>query len=313
MPGGRESGLASSVPAPLTTRSEWALESHQLAKRYGRSTWALNSITLAIPWGQVTALVGPNAAGKSTLIKTWVGFERPTSGHACVAGLDAALQREAALASVGYLPQTPALYRDLTVGDHVDLVAHLSRSYDRSYAQRRLADLGIPTRARASQLSGGQAAQVGLALVLGSRAPILLLDEPLASLDPLARREFLDVLRDAVRADGVTAVLSSHVVRDVEQGSDRLVVLGAGRKLLDSTLTDAVAAHRVVGPSVTVADDLVVGGLPGADGRLVRAWGFDVVDGAREATLEEVVVGYLVQGRALAPETAAAARGSRPG
>lgn len=275
----------------------WALEASALGKRYGSSLWALNGISLTVPWGKVTGLVGPNAAGKSTLIKTWIGFERPTTGEVAVAGHDPVKERDAAVASLAYLPQSPALYRDLTVAEHLSVVAHLRPSFDLPLAVRRLDDLAIPSASIASQLSGGQAAQVGLALALGSRAPILLLDEPLSSLDPLARREFLDVLRDGVQADGLTAVLSSHVVRDVEQGCDRILVLGTGRLLLEGSLQEVVSTHRIgliragERPSGFVAD------LPGTQDRLLRVGDEPEVGETRPATLEDVVMGYLAKGR----------------
>src|SRR6185503_5805076 len=223
-----------------------ALEAHDLAKRYGRRTWALTGIDLAIPQGGITALVGPNAAGKSTLIKTWVGFERPTRGHVTVGGIDPWKDRSSVLGLVGYVPQSPALYDGLSVEDHLDLAVHLRPDFDRAYARQRLDQLGIPAGQGAKSLSGGQQAQVALALALGTRARILLLDEPLASLDPLARREFLHVLTDAVRADGSTALLSSHVITDIEQACDRLLVLGGGSVLLDLSIAGAIAEHSVV-------------------------------------------------------------------
>jgi ABC-2 type transport system ATP-binding protein len=164
---------------------ETALRADGLTKRYG-STVALQNVTLAIPSGSVTALVGPNAAGKSTLIKTFVGFERPTSGRVTIVGIDPAQDRGTALAHIGYIPQTPALYREYTVADHLDLAARLRPGFDRAAAVERLSALAIPARARGSELSGGQQAQVGLAVAIGTGADILLLDEPLASLDPLA-------------------------------------------------------------------------------------------------------------------------------
>lgn len=282
--------------------SAWALEARALTKRYGSSIWALQGISLGLPWDKVTALVGPNAAGKSTLIKTWMGFERPTAGEVAVAGRDPVRQCEASVASLAYLPQSPALYRDLTVTEHLRLVAHLRPSFDLQLASRRLDDLAIPPTSMASQLSGGQAAQVGLALALGSRAPILVLDEPLSSLDPLARREFLDVLRDGVRTDGLTAVLSSHVVRDVEQGCDRVVVLGTGRLLLEGSLQEVVSTHRIGriragdNPPGFVAD------LPGTEDRLLAVGDEPRTGETRPATLEDVVMGYLAKGRSPAAD-----------
>ena len=180
------------------------LEARGLAKRYRRGVWALTGIDLDIPAGGITALVGPNAAGKSTLIKTWVGFERPTRGSVAVMGVDPWRDRSGALAHLGYVPQSPALYDGLSVDDHLDLAVQLRPGFDRASARKRLDDLGIPAGRGAGTLSGGQQAQVALALALGTRARILLLDEPLASLDPLARREFLHVVTDAVRVRPIT-------------------------------------------------------------------------------------------------------------
>ena len=201
-------------------------EAHGLGKRYRRRQWALRDVDVSVPAGSITALVGPNGAGKSTLIKAGIGFERPTAGRVFVDGVDPWKERGRAIRRVGYVPQSPSLYRELTVDDHVRLAATLRRGFDVDLARRRLDQLAIPLTSRADELSGGQQAQVGLALALGTRAPVLLLDEPLASLDPLARREFLHVLVDAVRADGATALLSSHVITDIEQACDRLLVLG---------------------------------------------------------------------------------------
>jgi ABC-2 type transport system ATP-binding protein len=269
------------------------LETHDLAKRYRRGVWALAGIDLELPAGGITALVGPNAAGKSTLIKTWVGFERPTRGSVRVAGIDPWKDRSAALEQLGYVPQSPALYDGLSVSDHLDLARQLRPTFDRDYARDRLAQLDIPADRGGRNLSGGQQAQVALALALGTRAPILLLDEPLASLDPLARREFLHVLTDAVRTDGATALLSSHIVTDVEQSCDRLIVLGVGRVLLHETVAGAMAAHAI---STTEHPNAVAsfGAPDGSRIWLVRG------TGDRPATLDEVVLGYLASGRSTA-------------
>ena len=287
---------------------EPALEAHDLAKRYGRRTWALTGIDLAIPEGGITALVGPNAAGKSTLIKTWVGFERPTRGHVTVGGIDPWKDRSSVLGLVGYVPQSPALYDGLSVEDHLDLAVLLRPDFDRAYARQRLDQLGIPANQGAKSLSGGQQAQVALALALGTRARILLLDEPLASLDPLARREFLHVLTDAVRTEGATALLSSHIVTDVEQACDRLVVLGVGRILLHDTVTDALATHWLATNGAASLAGEAIGSFGGPSGErltLLRqstpAAGSDL----RPASLEEVVLGYLASGRATPGEAAA--------
>lgn len=283
------------------------LEAHALAKRYGRRTWALTGIDLALPQGGITALVGPNAAGKSTLIKTWVGFERPTRGGVTVAGIDPWRDRSGALANLGYVPQSPSLYDALSVDDHLELALQLRPGFDRTYARRRLDELGIPGDQGARSLSGGQQAQVALALALGTRAQILLLDEPLASLDPLARREFLHVLTDAVRAEGATALLSSHIVTDVEQACDRLIVLGVGRVLLHDTVTEALASHWIATDGAVGAGETIAtfAGPVGERLTLVRRAPGSTVDDLRQASLEEVVLGYLASGRPLPSQAAA--------
>ncbi|MGZ8562503.1 MAG: ABC transporter ATP-binding protein [Candidatus Limnocylindria bacterium] len=284
------------------------LEARALAKRYGRRTWALTGIDLAIPQGGITALVGPNAAGKSTLIKTWIGFERPTRGSVTVGGIDPWKDRSSVLGLVGYVPQSPSLYDGLSVDDHLDLAVLLRPDFDRPYAQRRLDELGIPRGQGAKSLSGGQQAQVALALALGTRARILLLDEPLASLDPLARREFLHVLTDAVRADGATALLSSHIVTDVEQACDRLVVLGVGRILLHETVADALASHWMATEGTAVPESGAIGSFGGPGGErltLLHQETPTLGTSLRPATLEEVVLGYLASGRTVPGEAAA--------
>jgi ABC-2 type transport system ATP-binding protein len=277
-----------------------ALETIGLGKRYGLRHWALRDLGIRVDEGTITALVGPNGSGKSTLLKAWVGFERPTTGRLNILGVDPARHRGAAIRLTGYVPQQPSLYRELSVEDHLAFAATHRPGFDRAVARQYLGDLSIPLDSRAEQLSGGQQAQVGLALALGTRAPVLLLDEPLASLDPLARREFLRVLVDAVRASGATALLSSHVITDIEQACDHLIVLGGGRSLLAVSIADAIGGHSVVdgggaglAPRPMAAE--VIGSFPAPDGEpltLVRG------GGGRPATLEEVVIGHLAAGRA---------------
>jgi ABC-2 type transport system ATP-binding protein len=283
-----------------------ALEARGVGKRYGRRVVALDGLDLQIMAGTITALVGPNGAGKSTLLKAWVGFERPTRGHVTVQGVDPFRNRTAALAQIAYVPQSTTLYRELTVADHLDLVATLRRGFDRSEAKKRLEQLGIPLAQRASDLSGGQQAQVSLALALATKAEILLLDEPLASLDPLARREFLYILTDAVQATGRTALLSSHIVTDIEQACDHLLVLGAGRKLLDRSIKEAISEHAVALDTATVGPPSGTVGsfLDPREGQVTLIGTSKAADAeqrglrVRAATLEEVVLGYLAAGRA---------------
>lgn len=278
---------------------------------------ALAGIDLALPRGSITALVGPNGAGKSTLMKGWVGFERPTRGRLFVHGIDPFGRRTEVLARVGYVPQQMGLYRELSVADHLDLAQSLRPAFDRRLALRRLADLEIPPAQPATQLSAGQQAQVWLALVLASGADTFLLDEPLAALDPLARREVLRILVDHVRGRGSTAVLTSHVATDVEEAADRLVVLSAGRKLLDGEIGAVLARHRVyVGQLCSIATRTplmdgvrCIASFPGSQQMLtlVEVRGDpSPVDGLREATLEEVMLGYLAAGRTGLAERVAA-------
>jgi ABC-2 type transport system ATP-binding protein len=288
-----------------------ALEAHGYGKRYRRRTWALRGVDLAVPEGSITALVGPNGSGKSTLIRSWIGFERPTEGSLLTGGIDPRRDRKGAVERVGYVPQSPSLYSGLTIADHVALAGTLREGFDPDLAAGYVERLSIPLGATAGELSGGEQAQVGLSLALGTRARILLLDEPLASLDPLARREFLHVLVEAVRAEGHTALLSSHVITDIEQACDRLIVLGKGHTLLDLSIAEALAHHRVVegqdGPDgPDVAPDRVVGSFPSASGErltLIRVRAAEPIPAegvseGRAATLEEVVIGHMAAGRA---------------
>lgn len=284
------------------------LEAHGFGKRYRRRNWALRGVDLEVPEGSITALVGPNGSGKSTLIRAWIGFERPTEGRLSTGGIDPRTDRAAAVAKVGYVPQSPSLYGSLTIAEHITLATTLRAGFDAGLAAHYIERLSIPLTALASELSGGEQAQVGLALALGTRARILLLDEPLASLDPLARREFLHVLVDAVRSEGHTALLSSHVITDIEQACDRLIVLGKGHTLLDLSISEALAHHRVIegAPPSPVATDRIVGSFPSAGGEgltLVRVPAAQALtaDAAavegRPATLEEVVIGHMAAGR----------------
>jgi len=278
------------------------IETTDLSKRF-RRTLALRDLTIALPAGGVTALVGPNGAGKSTLLKLCVGFERPTKGSLRVLGADPVRNRAAAVASIGYVPQAPSLYRELSAGDHLLLARSIRPGFDVDLARSRLRALGIPLMSMPRELSGGQQAQVSLAIALGTRAKLLLLDEPLANLDPLARREFLQVVKEAVGTGDVSAILSSHVIADVEPVCDRLLVLGEGRVLLQDTAAGSIAHHRVTfAPS---AGGRLVALFPDREGvlhRLERVQPGDLP--GREPSLEEVVLGYLSSARSVRLEAA---------
>jgi ABC-2 type transport system ATP-binding protein len=272
-----------------------ALEASGLTKRYRRGRpLALDDVTLTVPPGSFVALVGPNGAGKSTLIRTFMGFERPTAGTARVTGVDVRRDPRGALSAIGYVGQTPGLYRELNARDHLALAAALRPSFDRDGAERRLEALGIGLAMPAAQLSGGQQVQLGLALALGTRAPVLLLDEPLASLDPLARREFLTTVADAV-TEGTTVLLASHIVGDLEGFCDRVVVLAPARVCLDADTAWAQAHHTLV-PLAEADGREVIGSFAdrrGTHTALVRS--DEPV--AKPASLDEIVLGYLASRR----------------
>jgi ABC-2 type transport system ATP-binding protein len=265
------------------------LAARGLSRRYGHR-WALRGVDLEVPAGTVTALVGPNGAGKSTLMQSWVGFVRPTSGVALVFGNDPTRDRRRCLERVAYMPQHPALYRDLTVRDHFDIAAHERPGFLAARAHATVERLRISGRAKIRTLSGGELAHVSLAITMGMATDILLLDEPLASLDPLARLEFLAIAREAARDRGLTVLLSSHNIDDVEHQCDRVVILSAGAVALDAPLAEIVGAYRIVTDPVAVSSVDVVGILP--TGEAVSRGG----DG-RAATLREVVLAHLVRAR----------------
>lgn len=226
---------AEDAPAILTTG---------LGKRYG-STWALQDCSLSVPRGRITALVGPNGAGKTTLLKLLVGLSTPTTGEAKVLG-EMPQQDETFLATIGYLAQDVPLFRRLSAEEHLQMGAHLNHQWDAAGARERLAALRIPNDRPVSTLSGGQRAQVGLSLVLAKRPMILLLDEPMAALDPLARREFLASLTEAVAEGSLSVVVSSHLLHDLERVCDHLILLTASRPQLCDDIDDVLATHRVV-------------------------------------------------------------------
>ncbi|MGH2467514.1 MAG: ATP-binding cassette domain-containing protein, partial [Candidatus Limnocylindrales bacterium] len=229
----------------------------------------MDDVDLEIPTGSVTALVGPDGAGKSTLIRLWLGFERPSQGSVTVLGKDPQRNAGAVQRAIGYVPQSSFLYREFSIGDHFDLASTLRPSFDRPFAEARLEDLGLAPDLRVEELSGGERAQVALSLALATRAPTLLLDEPLASMDPLARREFLHVLVATVRTTGQSVVMSSHVVSDIEQAADRIVILGSGRVLLSASIGDVLATHRVDG---SPDGQELIGTFPDLVGADVALW-----------------------------------------
>jgi ABC-2 type transport system ATP-binding protein len=223
------------------------LETRGLGKRYGQR-WALSDCTLEIPAGRVVGLVGPNGAGKSTLLNLAVGQLAPTAGTIRVLG-DRPASGPEQLAKVGYVAQDTPTYSGLSVGDHLKLGARLNPRWDDAFARERVERLGLGSDHKAGKLSGGQRAQLALTLGIAKRPELLVLDEPVASLDPLARREFLQGLMEAAAEHSLSVVLSSHLVSDVERTCDYLIVLVESRVRVAGDIDDLLATHhRLTGP-----------------------------------------------------------------
>ncbi len=280
-----------------------ALETAQLSKRYGQ-TWALRDCTLALPAGQVAALVGPNGAGKTTLLHLCVGLLDPTAGHVQVFGHSPLKQTAETLPRLSFVAQDHPLYRDFSVADLLTLGRRLNPRWDDALARSRIQKLGIPFNRRVGKLSGGQRAQVALVLALAKRPDLLLLDEPLASLDPLARRDFLRTLSDAQLETGLTVLLSSHIIGDLERVCDYLIILSAAHVQLAGDIKEIEQAHkRLVGPRQDVEEIARAHTIIEADHTaqqttlLVRTHG-PVLDASwevQEASLEDIVLAYLGQ------------------
>jgi len=223
------------------------IETHDLGKRYARK-WALRDCTLSIPEGKVVGLVGPNGAGKTTLLHLAVGLLAPRAGAITVLGGRPG-DNTAQLEKVGFVAQDTPIYAGLSVAKHLRMGTYLNKHWDNELAESRIAQLDLDPRQKAGSLSGGQRAQLALTLAVARRPELLLLDEPVASLDPLARREFLQSLMEIVAKDGVSVMLSSHLVADLERVCDYLVILMASHVQLTGDVTELVGSHwRLTGP-----------------------------------------------------------------
>jgi ABC-2 type transport system ATP-binding protein len=228
------------------------IETSGLGKRYGR-TWALRECTLAVPAGHLAALVGPNGAGKTTLMNLAVGLSLPTTGTATVLGGQPAGSRQA-LDGIAFVAQDAPAYRNLSAGDMLHLTRNLNRRFDQPYARARLADLGIPLGRKVGKLSGGQQAQLSLTLALARRPRLLILDEPLAMLDPLARQDFMATALAAMTDHGVSVLLSSHALAELERVADYLILLSGGRVRLAGEVDDLLNCHQVLTGPAAEAD-----------------------------------------------------------
>lgn len=268
-----------------------AIEAVGLEKRYGR-TVALQNVSLVIPTGARVALVGPNGAGKSTLLRLAIGFERPTSGRIEVLGHDTGTDGGELSGMIAYLHQTIALYRDLTVVDHLDLVSTLRRSFERDVAAQRLNDLDIPLHRRVRGLSGGQQAQVAITIALAVGGRVLLLDEPLAGLDPVARQGLLVFLRQAATPKD-TLIISSHDISGLDQVCDFVVLLSRGVVVLAGAVATIIARHMALDEDDS-QKGVVVGSALGPRGVVVTiATRNDQLAGGRAPSLEQILLAYL--------------------
>jgi len=278
-----------------------------LGKRYGRK-WALTECTLEIPSGHVVGLVGPNGAGKSTLLNLSVGLLSPTAGRINVLGEEPACSPEQ-LGRVGFVAQETPTFSALSVADHLRLGAHLNPTWDHTVAEARIDQLGLDPNQKAGKLSGGQQAQLALTLAVAKRPQLLILDEPVASLDPLARREFLQILMETVAEDAVSVVLSSHLVADLERVCDYLIVLVASRVQLAGPVEELLAQHhRLIGerrdPATLPSNQEVIESshterqstilIRTTDPILDPAWTVE------EVGLEDLVLAYMGQAASLA-------------
>jgi ABC-2 type transport system ATP-binding protein len=280
------------------------LETHGLGKRY-RRRWALRECTVVIPGGRVVALVGPNGAGKTTLLHLAVGLVEPSSGTISVLGEPPAAD-PTQLGRIGFVAQENPLYPRLSVDAHLRMGAWLNPAWDAGLAASRIDQLGLERRQRAGSLSGGERAQLAFTLAAAKRPELLLLDEPLASLDPLARREFLQSLMGVVAEDGVSVVLSSHLVADLERVCDYLLVLVGGRVQIAGAINDLLTSHhRLSGPrrdpGSLPADQEVIeeSHVDRQSALLVRADG-PILDPAwtvTPVTLDDLVLAYMRRGR----------------
>ena len=295
------------------------IEAGALGKRYG-DTWALRDCSLAIPAGHVAALVGPNGAGKSTLLNLAVGITAPSSGGLTVLG-GRTPGSPAALDGIAFVAQDTPLYKNLSAADMLHLTRNLNRRFDQPSAVARLAELGIPLERKAGKLSGGQQAQLALTLALARRPQLLVLDEPMAMLDPIARHDFMATVLTAAADDNVSVLLSSHVLAELERVADYLIMVSQGRVQVSGEVDDLLAGHRMLtGPAAEAdryAERPVVHASRGQAQAhlLVRATAADPVPPGWEAHpvgLEELALAYLREPGATALPGPARGRDAEP-
>jgi ABC-2 type transport system ATP-binding protein len=288
--------------AEILTPADACLRTEGLGKRYG-DRWALRDVTLTVPTGRVVALVGENGAGKSTLMEICLGFRRPTNGGLHILGSPMPADGDRVRPMIGFVAEDHPLYENLSVSQILEYGRLMNPEWDAPYAAGRLNRLGVAGGQAVRQLSGGQRAQVALTLALAKRPRLLVLDEPVARVDPLARQAFYSQLSDEVRARGLSVIISSHILAELTGVADHIILLSHGKKVLDGPVADLAADHRIlvlrsVDPR-PLAGKGVVASLEGEPPRLlVRRTEFTGEMAGREGrapTLEELALGYLTQ------------------
>ncbi|MEV8515125.1 ABC transporter ATP-binding protein [Dactylosporangium sp. NPDC051484] len=288
--------------------TQLVLHAERLSKRYGRRV-ALTDCDLVVPRGHVVGLVGPNGAGKSTLLQLACGLIGPTSGTLSILGSRPAANGRH-LARVGFVAQDTPVYASFSVAEHLKMGAWLNPSWDSALAERRIAEVGLDPAQKAGRLSGGQRAQLALTIAAAKRPDLLIFDEPAAALDPLARRAFMRGLAEFVRELGASAVLSSHLLSDVEQVCDYLVVLCDSRIQIAGPVRDLLAAHHsIIGDPARMAAGVEV--IWTEHGRALVRGHAGAHDGTARniepVTLEELVLAYMSRAAATGAATTSAA------
>ena len=284
----------------MVSGAEPAIRTHGLGKRYHRS-WALRECSIAVPAGRVSALVGPNGAGKSTLLHVLAGLRAPTTGTALIFG-QAPRQARSFLATIGFVAQEMPLYARLAISDHRDACARLNTTWDDTLFRGRITQLGLRLGQRCGSLSGGQQAQVALALALAKRPRLLLLDEPVSALDPLARREFFAALSEAAAQAPMTVIMSSHLTADLERVCDHVVLLARARTQLCGDIAHVIDAHALLtGPPGKLAGlerdhHVVAAEQASGHAKVLARLGVRPVDPAwtiRPAPFEQILLAYM--------------------
>ncbi|MEA2209598.1 MAG: type transport system ATP-binding protein [Solirubrobacteraceae bacterium] len=284
-----------------------------LGKRY-RNAWGLRDCSLTIPEPSIVGIAGPNGAGKSTLLGLAVGLLDPSEGAVSICGRDPRRDPEA-LADIGYVAQGTPLYRGFSVGEMLDFARATNPRWDQALATDLLASSSPKTRV--SLLSPGEQARLALALALGKRPALLLLDEPLARLDPLASREFLRLLMEGAAETGSAVVVATRVLGDIERVCERVVLLGDGQVRLDGTVEGLLSSHRLLTGArrpigrIRGVESIIRERSSGRQLTLLVRTSEPVVDptwSVEQIGLEELLLAYMAPENLPAPQSAETSR-----